>query len=103
MIRLHYKLFYYGGDCMKKVQSSEELMKHISNMNRDNSVLQFTMFGKGKFTLVLQEVDEQSIIADVEANPNLEHMIKEGQQQYKERLGMTTKEFLKSLSPRDFT
>lgn len=49
---------------MEKIQSSEELMKYISNLNKENSVFQFSIPGKGKFTLVLQEEDEQSIEID---------------------------------------
>lgn len=87
---------------MGKIQSSEELMKHSSSMNSENSVFQFSIPGKGKFTLVLQEEDEKSIKADVKANPQLERMIKESQEQYKKGLGMSTSELLKSLSPKDF-
>lgn len=86
---------------MGKVQSSEELMKYISSMDRQNSVVQFYIPGKGKFTLVLQE-DEKSIEADVKASPQLERMITESREQYKEGLGMSTKELLKSVSIKDF-
>jgi hypothetical protein len=88
--------------CMEKAQFSEELMKYISKMDRENSVVQFSIPGKGRFTLVLQEEDEQSIRADVEANPELEIMIKESQEQYKKGFGMSTSELLKSISPKDF-
>jgi hypothetical protein len=54
---------------MGLIESSEELIKYISNMDRDNSVLQFSISGKGKFTLVLQAEAEQSIKADIENNP----------------------------------
>ncbi|HHY74406.1 MAG TPA: hypothetical protein GX497_14510 [Bacillus bacterium] len=87
---------------MGQIQSSDELMEYIQKMNRDNSVLQFSIRGKGKFTLVLQEEDEQSIKADVEANHSLEQMINESRIQYKEGLGMSTSEVLKSLSVKDF-
>ena len=87
---------------MEKAQFSEELMKYISNMDRENSVVQFSIPGKGRFTLVLQEEDEQSIRADIEANPELEIMIKESQEQYKKGFGMSTSELLKSISPKDF-
>lgn len=90
-----------GGDEMDFIKSSEELMKHISDMDRNNSVLQFTIPGKGKFTLVFQE-DEDSIETDIEKNPTLKQMIKESQREYKEGKGMTTSELLHSLSPRDF-
>ena len=77
-------------------------MKHISNMNRDNSVLQFSIPGKGKFTLVLQEEDEESILADVEKIPELKQMIHDSLSEYKDGKGMTTSEILKSFSVKDF-
>jgi hypothetical protein len=86
---------------MGKIQSSEELMKYISNMNSDNSVFQFSIPGKGKFTLVLQE-DEQSIKDEAEANPELERMLKESQEQYENGRGISTSQLLKSLSKIDF-
>lgn len=87
---------------MGNVQSAEELMKYISVMDRDNSVVQFSIPGKGKFTLILQEEDERTIKADACANPELEKMIKESQRQYKQGKGMSTTELLQSLSPKDF-
>lgn len=88
--------------CMEKAQFTDELMKYISNMDRENSVVQFSIPGKGRFTLVLQEEDEPSIRAEVEANPELEKMIIESQEQYQKGFGMTTSELLKSISPKDF-
>lgn len=87
---------------MGKIHSSDELMKHISSMSKDNSVFQFSIPGKGKFTVVLQEEDEQSIQSDVEANPELEYMLTESQKQYENGLGMSTAEILKALSKKDF-
>lgn len=87
---------------MNKVISSEELMKYIDDMNRDNSVMQFKIPGKGKFTLVLQEEDEQSIIDDVKENRQLELMLAESEEQYKKGLGITTSDLLKSLTEKDF-
>ena len=88
---------------MGKIQSSEELMKYISNMNSDNSVFQFSIPGKGKFTLVLQEEDdENSIQFEAEENPELKRMLKESQEQYENKRGMTTSELLNSLSKKDF-
>ena len=40
-------------------------MKYIINMDGENSVIQFSIPGKGRFTLVLHEEDNQSIEADV--------------------------------------
>ncbi|SEN01806.1 hypothetical protein SAMN05192533_10863 [Mesobacillus persicus] len=87
---------------MGKIQSSEELMNYISKMNSDNSVFQFSIPGKGKFTLVLQEEDEKSIQFEAEENPELKRMLKESQEQYENKRAMTTSEFLNSLSKKDF-
>jgi len=86
---------------MEKAQFSEELMRYISNMNRENSVVQFSVPGKGRFTLVLQE-EEKSIKADIEANPEIEIMIRKSQDEYKKGLGVSTSDFLKSISSKDF-
>ncbi|WP_099364469.1 hypothetical protein [Fredinandcohnia onubensis] len=87
---------------MNKVFSSAELLKYIDKMDRDNSVVQFTIPGKGRFTLVLQEEDDQPIFADVKKNPQLDIMFKESEAQYKEGLGITTTDLLKSFSKKDF-
>ncbi|NEU30326.1 hypothetical protein GN156_05975 [bacterium LRH843] len=87
---------------MVKVCSTEELMKYISNMDRENSVCQFMIPGKGRFTLVLQEEDHLTISDEIEANPKLEQMIRESREQYKKGLGVSTSELIKSLSPQDF-
>lgn len=87
---------------MEKAHFSAKLMKHISEMDCDNSVVQFSIPGKGRFTLILQEEAEPSILADVVANPKLELMIKESQEQYKKGFGMLTSELLKSVSAKHF-
>ncbi|ETI67442.1 hypothetical protein [Neobacillus vireti] len=87
---------------MSTVRSPEELMRFISEMDNENSVCQFVIPGKGKFTLVLQEDHQQSINADIEASPELKRMINESQEQYKQGLGMSTSELMKSLSSKDF-
>jgi hypothetical protein len=51
---------------------------------------------------LIQEEDEQSISDDVEANSELKKMINESREQYKQGLGMSTVELLKSFSPKDF-
>lgn len=88
---------------MEKLQSTEESMEFITNMNRDNSVRQFFIPGKGKFTLVLQEEDFRSIEADIEASPELRQMILESREEYKQGKTMSTSELIKSLSPKDFS
>ncbi|RWR05333.1 hypothetical protein [Siminovitchia fortis] len=87
---------------MGKIYSLEELMKYISNMNSENSVFQFSIPGKGKFTLVLQEEYEQSISIEAEENPALKRMLKKSIEQHQKGHGMTTTELLKSLSKKDF-
>ncbi|MCA1321607.1 hypothetical protein LC085_17005 [Bacillus tianshenii] len=87
---------------MGKIKSSEELMDHISNMNSDNSVFQFSIPGKGKFTLVLQEEDKQTIKSEAEENTELERMLKESQEQYENGRGMSSEELIKSMSKKDF-
>jgi hypothetical protein len=88
---------------VEKLRSTEELMECISSMNRDNSVCQFYIPRKGKFTLVLQEEDQTSINTEAEVNPELKRMIHESREQYKQGLGMSTSELIKSFSPKDFT
>ena len=87
---------------MIRIFSPEELLKYIDKMDRDNSVVQFSIPGKGQFTLVLQEEDERPIFADVKKNPQLDIMFKESEAQYKEGLGITTEDLLKSFSKKDF-
>jgi hypothetical protein len=87
---------------MEKLRSTEELMEHILNMNRENSVSQFYIPGKGKFTLVLQEEDQTSISTETEKNPELKRMIHESREEYEQGLGMTASDLIKSLSPKDF-
>lgn len=99
---LLYKENQIGGVFMGKIISSNELMKYIYDMDSENSVFQFSIPGKGKFTLVLQEEDEKSIKADVEKNPQLEEMFKASEEQYKKGFGITTSDLLKSISEKDF-
>lgn len=78
-------------------------MKYISKMNSDNSVFQFSIPGKGKFTLVFQEEEEKAIQIEAEENPELERMLKESKEQYSNGRGMSTTELLKALTKKDFT
>jgi hypothetical protein len=88
---------------MEKVLSSDDLMEYISTMDRDNSVCQVFIPGKGKFTIVFQEEDQRSIAEDIEANPQLKQMIRESMEAYEEGRWLTTSELIKTLSPKDFT
>jgi hypothetical protein len=78
-------------------------MEQLGNMNKENSVCQVFIPGKGKFTIVLQEEDQDSIAADVRRNPLLKQMINESLAAYKEGRTKTTTELLTSLSPENFS
>jgi S-ribosylhomocysteine lyase LuxS involved in autoinducer biosynthesis len=94
-----------GCDCMGKVHLLEELMDTILEMNRENSVVQFSIPGKGKFTLVLEEEEEEDNVIKVfkEITPELRRFINESKALQKKGLDMSTIEHLKSLSARNFT
>jgi hypothetical protein len=51
-----------------------------------------TSNGKGQFTLVLQEEEQRSIQADVEANPELKAMIEQSRREFKLGKAMSTSE-----------
>lgn len=87
---------------MKKILTSDELLEHIFKMDSNNSIFQFLLPGKGKFTLVFQEDAVESIQADVESNKELDYMFEISEEQYRQGLGLTTSELLGSLSEKDF-
>jgi hypothetical protein len=45
---------------MKEVRTTEDLMEQLSNMNKENSVCQVFIPGKGTFTIVLQDENYHS-------------------------------------------
>jgi hypothetical protein len=59
---------------MKEVRTMEDLLIQMSNMNKEDSICQFFFPGKGKFMIVLQELDQDSIKAVIQ-NPYLEQMV----------------------------
>lgn len=77
-------------------------MDQISNMDKNNSVCQIFIPGKGKFTIVLQEEDHNSIASEVRANPSLKQLINESIEAYRSGDSASTAELLKSLNPKDF-
>lgn len=87
---------------MNKVSSVSDLMKEIEKMDRENSICQFSIPGKGKFTIVLQEEWEASIDKEIENDDELKKMISESQEAYKLGNVKTTEEAIKSLSVKDF-
>lgn len=87
---------------MEEVRTTEDLMEQIANMSRENSVCQVYIPGKGKFTIVLQEEERESIAADVRSNPDLKQMMNESLVAYREGRSMSTSDLVNSLSPKDF-
>lgn len=87
---------------MDFISSSKDLMNHIANMDRNNSVFQFSIAGKGKFTLVLQEESVNSIEEDAKNNSTLTQMIQDSQSEYKQGKSLTTSDLVESLSSEDF-
>lgn len=77
-------------------------MVQIANMNKENSICQIFIPGKGKFAIILQEEDQNSIAAEVRANPLLKQLMNESTEAYHEGKILSTADLLKSLSPKDF-
>jgi hypothetical protein len=91
-----------GCDFMGKVHSLEELMDTISNMNHENSVIEFSIPGKGEFTLVLEDEDDEAVGVKKEGNPELHRFINESKVLHKKGVGMSTIDLLKSFSAKVF-
>jgi hypothetical protein len=86
-----------------KVRTTEDLMEQFVTMNKENSVRQVFIPGKGKFTIVLQEEDQDSSESEIRTNPELKKMINKSLEAYEQGNSMTTGELLKSLSLKDFS
>lgn len=89
---------------MLEIKSSEDLLQQLRKMNKDHSVSQFRIPGKGKFTVVFQEgEDDSSIQSEISSDNELKQMIHDSRRAYKEKKVMDTSEIIKSFSPRDFS
>ena len=86
---------------MKNIHSADELFSVLNKMNKDNSVSQFLIPGKGKFTLVYQEV-ENPIDEEIESDQELKNLIHESLAAYERGEYQTTSELLESLSKEKF-
>lgn len=85
------------------IRSPHELMERIERLNKDNSVCQIVIPGKGQVTIVLQANEAETIASEVQGDPELCEMIQSSRNAYQEGDVMTTSELLKSLSSKDFT
>lgn len=86
---------------MKNIHSADELFSEINKLNKDNSISQFLIPGKGKYTLVYQEADN-TIEEEIETDEELKNMIHESLAAYERGEYQTTTELLKSLSKEKF-
>ena len=86
---------------MKNLHSADELFSELNKMNKDNSVSQFLIPVKGKFTLVYQEV-EKTIDEEIESDQELKNLIHESLAAYERGEYQTTSELLESLSKEKF-
>ncbi|WDL95621.1 hypothetical protein [Alicyclobacillus sp. ALC3] len=87
---------------MDIVRTPHELMERIEKLDKDHSVCQIVIPGKGQVTIVLQANDKETIASEVLADPELGELIQNSRNAYQRGEVMTTSELLKSLSSKDF-
>ena len=87
---------------MDIVHTPHELMERIEKLDKEHSVCQVFIPGKGQVTIVLQANDNDTIASEVEADPQLGELIQDSRNAYQRGDVMTTSELLKSLSSKDF-
>jgi hypothetical protein len=81
---------------MKEVRSTADLMAQLSNMNKENSVCQVFIPGKGKFTIVLQEEDYRSTTQVIQSNPYLKHIVNDRMEAEREGRAMSAAELMRN-------
>ena len=87
---------------MEIIHTPHELMERIEKLDKEHSVCQVFIPGKGQVTIVLQANDNDTIASEVEADPQLGELIQDSRNAYQRGDVMTTSELLKSLSSKDF-
>lgn len=87
---------------MDIIHTPHELMERIEKLDKDHSVCQVFIPGKGQVTIVLQANDAETIASEVQADPELGELIQSSRNAYQRGNVMTTSELLKSLSSKDF-
>ena len=83
---------------MDIVHTPHELMERIEKLDKDHSVCQVFIPGKGQVTIVVQANDNETIASDVQADPELGELIQGSRNAYQRGDVMTTSDLLKSLS-----
>lgn len=81
---------------MKEVRTTEDVMEQLSNMNKENSVCQIFIPGKGKFTIVLQEEDYRSAAPVIQLNSHLKQMVNDSMETEKEGRAMSASELTRN-------
>ena len=87
---------------MDIIHTPHELMERIEKLDKEHSVCQVFIPGKGQVTIVFQANDNETIASEVQADPELGELIQSSRSAYQRGDVMTTSELLKSLSSKDF-
>ena len=87
---------------MEIIHTPHELMERIEKLDKEHSVCQVFIPGKGQVTIVLQANDNETIASEVQDDPQLGELIQGSRNAYQRGDVMTTSELLKSLSSKDF-
>ncbi len=87
---------------MEIIHTPHELMERIEKLDKEHSVCQVFIPGKGQVTIVFQANDAETVASEVQADPELGELIQSSRNAYQRGDVMTTSELLKSLSSKDF-
>lgn len=87
---------------MEIIHNPHELMEPIEKLDKEHSVCQVFIPGKGQVTIAFQANDVDTIASEVQADPQLGELIHSSRIAYQRGDVMTTSELLKSLSSKDF-
>ncbi|WP_440109495.1 hypothetical protein [Paenibacillus sp. QZ-Y1] len=70
---------------MKEVITAEDLMEQLITMNKENSVCQVRIPGKGMYAIVLQ--DDYSTVPVIQSNPYPDQMLNDTENEVSEKWG----------------
>ncbi|WP_269411158.1 hypothetical protein [Lentibacillus daqui] len=86
---------------LKHINTPEELYEELDKLNKEHTVSQFYVPGKGTFTLACEE-REKTIKEEMEEDEELREMINESRREYREGKYVTTEELIRSIDEKDF-
>lgn len=87
---------------MDVIHTPHELMERIEKLDKEHSVCQVFIPGKGQVTIVFQANDVETVASEVQADSQLGELIHSSRKAYQRGEVMTTSELLTSLSSKDF-